>query len=1100
MLRKFLLVGLGGSGGKTLRYVKQALHEWFRQTGWEGGMPDGWQFLHIDTPPSQDSPEIPGDPDLLGADEYLSLHPPGVEFGTIVEVLKERGIDLRGWQVDPAIMNIPIEMGAGQFRSIGRMMGLHQINDVKQHLARKRARMMSAGAAAQLRELTEKSRGGEADADAPPPIAVVVSSLAGGTGAGILMDVCDVLRIDGDQWLDNSVGILYSADVFSELAPSASQGVQPNSAAAYSEILHGYFGGNEFHPPGGGPILHRSGPAFPYLVGQSNARGVNFGDQIEIYRFMGRCLAAVMSDLTIQDHFATYMMANWDASAGNFKQADPSDPVGLLAEPPSYAGAFQALGFAEVELGTNRLEVYAEQRITRDAVEWVLFGHRDLVSGREEYQNLSEEERIDRLSEESFTRFLEKCGISQRGRENPQILDAIGLPDNQLKAELTGEANRIHSALEHNEDKAKPQDWIYAIVDEIEARRRGILQKWDAELRNSIAEWTADIQPRIRTQVGGFVAERGAPVAIRLLQRSAEEMQQVSRELKEKSYEEDQLSQRLRSDVGSYLSMGGTIRADHPEIRKAIYRGLDTGVLRQYQSKLYLLASSLVEDFHQSFLAPLQRALRDAADKLRDDVENARTPVAGWPRHSESDQGVPDALVPGQSVKTLIDPARYPRLFDRLTARSLGGGSAVREQIRGVRHQAVLGDPDKPPPAGWIEATDPWHTLETLVLGSGARRRAAFRIALGRDDILDRARKWLHTDGSAWKDYLAQGLRSYLSDDGPASQTELTRRRDRFRSQLEAAFEAAEPLASVDESVLAKVHPATEMTIRPMPGKIPVRGLALEETVTEFLTAKFERDREAAVRCLSKDENLTKIPIYCSLNSALHPIVFDSLMDPIAQRYKWAKDNGMVQNFWKWRRTRPLDITAPIPAPTLLAMLRGWFTGRLLGRIDSESRPIRLYSPEGVVDLPDLLGVGGGRAPDVLADLIEGLAIALPVAAAWREFDQFLGPYKLLVEWGREPGTGAHSLSQYRVPSPLLFEWIRTGGTVAGRRAEAEGVDEAIRLLDRTAEEYRKLYEADLANQTPQHSWLGLYDQISKALTQLKDCLSGQRAVPPTLL
>ena len=61
-------------------------------------------------------------------------------------------------------------------------------------------------------------------------------------------------------------------------------------------------------------------------------------------------------------------------------------------------------------------------------------------------------------------------------------------------------------------------------------------------------------------------------------------------------------------------------------------------------------------------------------------------------------------------------------------------------------------------------------------------------------------------------------------------------------------------------------------------------------------------------------------------------------------------------------------------------------------------------------------------------------------------------------------------------------------------------MDKAISLLDRTAEEYRKLYEDDLANQTPQHSWLGLHDQISKALTQLKDCLSGQRAVPPTLL
>ena len=1102
MLRKFLLVGLGGSGGKTLRYVKQALQEWFRQVGWNGEIPEGWQFLHIDTPPNQDSPVIPGAPELLGADEYLSLNPPGVEFQTIVEVLKDRGIDLRGWQVDPVIMNIPIDMGAGQFRSIGRMLGLHQINEVKQHLNRKRAAMMTAGAAAQLRELTEKTGEGMAGAETPPPIVIVVSSLAGGTGAGILIDVCDVLRSDGERWLDNSVGILYSADVFNELSFSAAQGVQPNSAAAYSEILHGYFGSNGFSPPGGGPIQQRSGPAFPYLVGQSNARGVNFGDQIEIYRFMGRCLAAVMSDPTIQDHFATYMMANWTASAGQFKQADPSDPVGLLAEPPSYVGAFQALGFAEVELGAKRLEVYAEQRITRDAVEWVLSGHRALAAERHEYDNLSEEDRIDKLAEESFTRFLEQCEINQRGRENNQILDALGLPESQLRAELTAVTSSIHEALEQRNDKDKPQEWIYSIVEEVKARRRGILQKWDTELRNSVAEWTRKTQPRIVAQVGSFIAESGGPVTARLLELAQKEMEEVAKELEEEGHGEDQLSQRLSSDVGSILSGGGVLRADHPDIRKAIVQALNTGVVRRYQGRLRLLASQLVEDFHRDFLAPLRRELQDATDKLADDIENDRTPVAGWPRHSpESDRGVPDSLIPGQSVKTLINLERYPRLFDDLTAASLGDrGGPLLEQQGKVRQATVLGDPETPPPAGWIEPTRLWRTRETLVLGEGPRSAAAFRIALGRDDILARARDWLHNDGSAWDDFLSQGLRFYLSENKAVTQTELTRREEQFRHQLEAAFEAAEPLASVDESILARVHPATEMMIRPVPGKIPIRGLALEEQVTEFLTAKFERDRESAIRCLSRDEELTKIPVYCSLNSALHPIVFESLMGPIANKYRWAKDNGMIQNFWKWRRTRPLQMAAPIPAPTLLAMLRGWFTGRMLGTIDSESRPIMLHSRQGVLKLPNLLGVGGSRSPDVLAELIEGLAIALPIAATYREFSGYLGPYKQLVEWGREPGTAGHSLSQYRLPSHLLSEWLVTGKTVAGRGATVEGVNEATRLLDKTAEAYHRLYRDDLGNQTSQHSWLGLYDQIIKSLTQLKDCLSNQRDMPSTLL
>ena len=1102
MLRKFLLVGLGGSGGKTLRYVKQALGEWFRQVGWEGKMPQGWQFLHIDTPPNQDSPVIAGNPELLDADEYLSLNPPGVEFETIVEVLKDRGIDLRGWQVDPVIMNIPIDMGAGQFRSIGRMLGLHQINEVKQHLNRKRAAIMTAGAAAQLRELTEKIDEGMGGAESPPPIVIVVSSLAGGTGAGILIDVCDVLRSDGERWLDNSVGILYSADVFNELSFSAAQGVQPNSAAAYSEILHGYFGGNGFNPPGGGPIQQRSGPAFPYLVGQSNARGVNFGDQIEIYRFMGRCLAAVMSDPTIQDHFATYMMANWQASAGQFKQADPSDPVSLLAEPPSYVGAFQALGFAEVELGAKRLEMYAERRLTRDAVEWILSGHRRLSDERHEHRNLSEEDRIEKLAEESFTRFLEQCEINERGPDNNQIIDAIGLPESRLNAELSAVFRSIQEALGQRSDKEKPQEWIYSIVEEVKARRRGILQKWDTELRNSVAEWARKAQPRIVARVGTFVAERGARVTARLLDLAEREMEDVAKELEEESHGEDQLSQHLRSDVGSILSGGGVLRFDHPDVSKAISTALNTGVVRRYQGIVRLLASQLVEDFHRDFLAPLRRELQDAADKLADDIENERTPVAGWPRHEpESDQNVPDSLIPGQSVKTLIDLEQYPRLFDELTAATLGSGAGGSlDQQSSVRRAIILGEPQAPTPAGWLQETQRWRTRETLVLGEGPRNSAAFRIAVGRDDILARAREWLHTDGSAWDGFLSQGLRSYLSESKTVSQTELARRGDRFRHQLEAAFEAAEPLASVDESILARVHPATEMAIRPVPGKIPIRGLALEDQVTEFLTARFDRDRDTAVRCLSQDEKLNKIPVYCSLNSALHPIVFDSLMSPIADKYRWARDNGMIQNFWKWRRTRPLQVAAPLPAPTLLAMLRGWFTGRLLGTIDTESRPILLHSHRGVLKLPDLLGVGGGRSPDVLAELIEGLAIALPIAATWRDFGSYLGPYQQLVEWGREPGTAGHSLSQYRRPSQMLSEWLRTGKTVAGRIARVTGVDEATRLLDETARAYHGLYETDLETQTSQHSWLGLHDQIIKSLTQLKDCLSDQKTLPPTLL
>jgi hypothetical protein len=54
MLRPILFIGLGGAGGKTLRAIKQQLHQDLTAKGYNAGIPIAWQFLHIDTPTVQD--------------------------------------------------------------------------------------------------------------------------------------------------------------------------------------------------------------------------------------------------------------------------------------------------------------------------------------------------------------------------------------------------------------------------------------------------------------------------------------------------------------------------------------------------------------------------------------------------------------------------------------------------------------------------------------------------------------------------------------------------------------------------------------------------------------------------------------------------------------------------------------------------------------------------------------------------------------------------------------------------------------------------------------------------------------------------------------
>src|SRR5262249_19820809 len=54
MLQKFLFVGVGGSGGVTLRALRALLQDYLAENGYPEGIPAAWQFVHIDVPLEQD--------------------------------------------------------------------------------------------------------------------------------------------------------------------------------------------------------------------------------------------------------------------------------------------------------------------------------------------------------------------------------------------------------------------------------------------------------------------------------------------------------------------------------------------------------------------------------------------------------------------------------------------------------------------------------------------------------------------------------------------------------------------------------------------------------------------------------------------------------------------------------------------------------------------------------------------------------------------------------------------------------------------------------------------------------------------------------------
>src|SRR5690242_421228 len=132
MFRRVLLIGVGGSGGKTLRFLHRDLLRRLDEANWTEGMPVGWQFLQIDVPPTPDGND-PGLPPQLPDGSYVGLTVPNVVYSALDRVLLPPAVSSQtmseciGWRPDPALVKVNVTAGAGQYRTLGRVIALANI-------------------------------------------------------------------------------------------------------------------------------------------------------------------------------------------------------------------------------------------------------------------------------------------------------------------------------------------------------------------------------------------------------------------------------------------------------------------------------------------------------------------------------------------------------------------------------------------------------------------------------------------------------------------------------------------------------------------------------------------------------------------------------------------------------------------------------------------------------------------------------------------------------------------------------------------------------------------------------------------------------------
>ena len=1101
MYGKMLIIGLGGSGGKTLRFLKRDLRRWIAQPGrkdpdqvWTGGIPEGWQFLHIDTPTEPDGLEAGGEP--LTEREYVGLVGEGVSLHSVMNKLDNvpgGEVDLASWRVDPYRTKVPLGIGAGQFRAVGRTVGLAYSDVIRERLDSAVARLRASDAQPQLNRLYEHVHGESAGGNSGDPQAIVISSLAGGTGAGLLLDVFDILYSVHGPFRENTLGLFYTPDAFTTAANQG--GLSPNSLAAISEVVNGAWwngtgasenaGADELleDVPGKRSLitkhiartsrpLQASGAYCNYLIGGTNAEGNDASMDNGLFAMVGGALLSWLTD--VKSGFVSYEIANWQSNA---LRNMPDTSIRLLVNrgkmgesgPPM----FSALGFARVSVGTDYLRRYAAQMIAKEAATHLREAHdRGDRGQRIKEQGVVNPKRIVELLVEDERERFEYC-MDLFDRHDPDRGQPFDLATRVSQDLLPPEAvatfeeqtNRILGEVQDltlNADgwAAELEPYLQDARAELEVQaRRGLSRMVDGWVRRAV-----EVIPRaVEAEAGehGILVAHGLVGALRraIMDPNDGAVARLARQAPDsRAYASvptmvEHVREQLRMNIGD-----GKAGLSNVQVGEAI-RGAMAYAWGAVEGELADRAEQLLTSFASGLLRPLEDALTQGSTGMA----STEKELGAFPDYGPGTP--PQALLPPESEFTVIEPREFFEEFQRLMAATYAdrtaGGSGMLDAWRDVRRDVACGASirqqlvDAPGDAemtrelrglAMLQFDAEWRPGYEVLGGSptaSSAQSARITARVTPTEFEKRADHWLGRRGFPFQQFLDQDLRSYTKADNPADDDvhPYPERQSRVLAKIDQAVAAAAPLVQIDETLKSVVHPDMgegSAGYRITLSTLPFRLHPLEERIKERMKSTVYADRtdqKQFEKTLTQDSDLRYIDVISTLASPIYPWLIPSLMMPIAE--EWNEGNPAHSVFWNLRRARPVREFIPAPQAHIRAMLRGWFTAEALGLLTFEGQRARIvHDADG--DSPRIVGFPSPTLEpaeddlewDRVVTLLESLALVMPEVARTTSLDPFR-PYVALRDLGMSEPTQDRVLA-YRSLNPVLRAWIATGEVASG--------------------------------------------------------------------
>ena len=930
-MRPVVFVGCGGSGMSTVKFIHDLISVSLQDAGCGSKIPEAFQFLVVDVPanPQVVLPERIIYQPLAGS-LTTWIGPTGIDTTLAKHQDAKRRNDYLQWRPDPAGLSPQFEEGAGQYRALGRAIATWNIEDFGKKFVTAAQRAISN--ADGLLPIAEKL-GFEPKANLiGSPLVIVLSSLGGGAGSGVFLDICELIRIKCQGELasmqQNLISVLFDPSVFDHGNINLVDGGIPgNSLAAISELIAStaFTRPASPHFSSGSPNIGEfSGPQYTFLVGSpSGARGQGLTSPDSVYKTTARTVSAWVLNVEISKNFGAWV-GNWVSNGVKGSAPQESSNGAPMRMPTS------AFGYARLDLGRGRLQRFIIENLVREGIEQLVTKHLRTVSPDESsVDDLAISHYID-SNKYLVNNFLSTAGLNEHSKpENDEDNDDIlnGLRNPNLSEELDRMTLDIVKDFTQYRSLQTLDSNINSEIVKAEISRIKTLHQLN------VLSWSVEIQSKFAWAVVDGLAMHGVRVFETILSSAINAMNlefptQLNAEKDAGEIMGWKSNWDNRGRLDAFKNANKTITSPHLlKIREVVRQRLQWEIERDLRD----IAIEVSKDVASNVLKPALRDIR----KLRDNLE--QTHDSSEFRNLSTLNAPSDSLLPTANETFLENPTDWKKTTERLLSESKTDVSRLALEI--LRSSYL--DRETLMSKAEVENCKPWRNVQSWVpkmsvtLNQGAAQSIDLRFDFSFNEIMERAYGYFtwSKNRTAVIEYCKETINGYLNDQ-KVSQAVQDTRVTNFCEELRNTVEKSEPLVEVAwEKVRQKyrIDASDALTrifsniplAKPNPNNLSSR---VQGVLDEF------NINDPGLFDLNSSNTFIEIFSACA---PMPPANFFSLSSSIVTARNAAIRSTITQDsFFRARRTRPFDEFLPYSKAVRMSFARGWIIGMLTGSIE----------------------------------------------------------------------------------------------------------------------------------------------------------------------